>query len=165
MIPVPPLCCPWHLSPRRSCCTCQDGCCTGRKKIGWFSKKRVREPFCHIPYCSFHKKKLGNLSAIFHIVVVKNKSLGTFLPYSILCFSKITFPPNPLPPAPQPSDALHDHICCPPITWRIILSPTFNLENISSCLRKWLTGPPLLLAVEVGLVGRKVKVRMNRQDI
>ena len=55
-------------------------------------------------------------------VVFKKKSSGTFLPYSILCFSKITFPPNPLPPAPQPSDALHDHICCPPKTWRIISS-------------------------------------------
>ena len=55
MIPVPRPCCPWHLSPRRSCCTCQDGCCMGRKKIGWFSKK-----------------EFVNLSALFHIMVFKN---------------------------------------------------------------------------------------------
>ena len=82
MIPVPRLCCPWHLSPRRSCCTCQDGCCMGRKKIGCFFeknknlsaifqivvfKKRVWEPFCHIPYCDFHNKSLGT-----HIVLFKN---------------------------------------------------------------------------------------------
>ena len=72
MIPVPLQCCPWHLSPRRSCCTCQHGCCMGRKKIGWFSKKKF------LPYSTlwFSKRELGNLSIIFHIVAFFKNNLS-----------------------------------------------------------------------------------------